>query len=450
MVSPQGPPSGSAREAQPVHRARHRSSRLHLQRKLEGPASTDHSRTGCRRRGRYSPIFGKREHEGTISGSAAVKKMTSPTKTISATTAIVWVIAAVLAAGQAPAEPKPPMAEDVFKNIRVLRGIPVDEFMGTMGVFSAALGWSCEDCHAASDTTWAVYALDTSPRKVTARRMVTMMAAINQTNFGGRQIVTCYTCHRGSNRPKVTPSLAALYGATTLDEPDDVVLPSAGQPSAAQVLDKYIAALGGAQRLAGLTSVTAKGTSAGYGPEGTRPIEIFAKAPDLRTTIIHTLDGDNTTVYDGRSGWIAAPHRPVPVLAFSGSELDGVKLDAELLFPSRIKDTLSGWRVGVPSEIDDKAVQVVQGSRSGGALATFYFDSQSGLLVRLVRYANSRVGRLPTQTDYSDYRDVSGIRIPFRLKVTWLDGQENIELTDVQVNSPIDAAKFAKPAAPKQ
>ena len=132
------------------------------------------------------------------------------TKTIYATAAIVWLVAVVVAAGQAPPEQKPPMAEDVFKNIRVLRGIPVDEFMGTMGVFSAALGWSCEDCHGASDTTWAVYALDTSPRKVTARRMVTMMAAINQTNFGGRQIVTCYTCHRGSNRPKVTPSLAAL------------------------------------------------------------------------------------------------------------------------------------------------------------------------------------------------------------------------------------------------
>jgi len=104
----------------------------------------------------------------------------------------------------------------------------------------------------------------------------------------------------------------------------------------------------------------------------------------------------------------------------------------------------------VPAELDDRAMQVVQGSRPGGALATFYFDSQSGLLVRLVRYANSRVGRLPTQIDYADYRDVSGIKIPFRLTVTWLDGLEKIELTDVQVNVPIDAAKFAKPAAPKQ
>ena len=359
-------------------------------------------------------------------------------------TAAVWLLAVVLASGQAP-ESKTPMAEEVFKNVRVLRGIPVDEFMGTMGVFSAALGWSCEDCHGTSDTKWEDYALDSSPKKATARRMVTMMSSINQTSFGGRQVVTCYTCHRGSNRPRVTPSLALLYGATTLDEPDDLIQPARDGPSAVQILDKYIAALGGAQRVAGLTSVVAKGTSAGYGPEGTRPIEIFARAPGLRTTIIHTLDGDSTTTYDGRAGWIAAPHRPVPVLALTAGELDGVKLDAELSFPSRIKETLSGWRVGVPAELDDRTMQVVQGSRPGGALATFYFDSQSGLLVRLVRYANSRVGRLPTQIDYADYRDVSGIKIPFRLTVTWLDGLEKIELTDVQVNVPIDAAKFGEP-----
>jgi photosynthetic reaction center cytochrome c subunit len=364
-------------------------------------------------------------------------------------TAVVWLVAVTLAGGQAPAAPKPPMAEEVFKNIRVLRGIPVDEFMGTMGVFSAALGMSCEDCHSASDTTWDNYALDTSPRKVMARRMVQMMSSINQASFGGRQVVTCYTCHRGSNRPKVTPSLAALYGATTLDEPDDIVRPAApGGPTAEQILDKYIQALGGAQRLTGLTSYVAKGTSAGYGPEGTRPIEIFARAPGLRTTIIHTLDGDNTTAYDGRAGWISAPHKPVAVLPLTGSELDSIRLDAELSFPGRIKETLRDWRVGLSTEIDDRTVQVVQGTGAGGALGTFYFDAESGLLVRLVRYATSRVGRLPTQIDYADYREVSGIKVPFRFKVTWLDGLENVELTQVQLNVPVDAAKFGKPGPP--
>jgi hypothetical protein len=360
----------------------------------------------------------------------------------------VWLAGVLVAGGQAPPDKQPP-AEEVFKNIRVLRGLPVDEFMGTMGVFSAALGMSCEDCHSASDTTWENYALDTSPRKVTARRMVQMMTSINQASFGGRQVVTCYTCHRGSGKPKVTPSLTALYGASTLEDQEDVVRPARTGPTADQILDKYIQALGGAQRLAGVTSVVAKGTSAGYGPEGTRPIDIIAKAPGQRVTIIHTLDGDNTTAYDGRVGWIAAPHKPVAVLGLTGSELDGVKLDAELSFPARIKETLPQWRAGLPTDIDDKPVQVVQGSRPNGTLATFYFDSETGLLTRLVRYANSKVGRLPTQIDYADYRDVAGVKMPFKMTVTWLDGLENIQLTDVQVNVPVDDARFGKPAPPR-
>ena len=363
--------------------------------------------------------------------------------------AFVWLTAVLSAGGQAPPE-RQPVAEEVFKNIRVLRGLPVDEFMGTMGVFSAALGMSCEDCHSASDTTWDNYALDTSPRKVTARRMVQMMASINQTSFGGRQVVTCYTCHRGSGRPRVTPSLTALYGASMLEDQDDIVRAAKTGPTADQILDKYIQSIGGAQRVAGMTSIAAKGTSTGYGPEGTRPIEIVARAPGQRATIIHTLDGDNTTVYDGQSGWISAPHKPVAVLGLTGSELDGLRLEAELSFPARIKETLGQWRAGLPTEIDDKAVLVVQGSRPNGTLATFYFDSETGLLTRLVRYANSKVGRLPTQIDYSEYRDVAGIKMPFRIKVTWLDGLESIELTDVQLNVPVDAARFGKPAPPRK
>ena len=207
---------------------------------------------------------------------------------------------ALLLSGQSP-EQKPPMAEDVFKNVQVLKGIPVDEFMSTMGVFSAALGMSCEDCHAANDSKWENYALDTSPKKLTARRMIAMMSAINKGYFGGRQVVTCYSCHRGSSPPKITPNLETLYNAP--QDPDDVVQPARGAPPADQVLDKYIQALGGPQRLAGLTSFIAKGTSSGYGPESDkRALEIFAKAPGQRTAIIHTLNGDSTTTFDGRAG----------------------------------------------------------------------------------------------------------------------------------------------------
>src|SRR3984957_3790720 len=155
-------------------------------------------------------------------------------------TTVAWLVSCAVAAGQAGPGPKPQMAEEVFKNVQVLKGIPVDEFMGTMGVFSAALGLSCEDCHDANDSNWANYALDTGVKKRTARRMVLMMSAINRDSFGGRQVVTCYTCHRGSTIPRVTPSLAALYAAAPSDESsDDVIAAAPGAPAADLILDQY-------------------------------------------------------------------------------------------------------------------------------------------------------------------------------------------------------------------
>jgi photosynthetic reaction center cytochrome c subunit len=362
-------------------------------------------------------------------------------------TAIACFAAVVLTSGQAGPAEKPLMSENAFKNVQVLKGISVNEFMGTMGIFSAALGMSCEDCHAADDSKWENYATE-SPRKQTTRRMVVMMSEINRTHFGGRQVVTCYSCHRGADRPKVTPNLATLY-TTTPEDPNDFIGQARNAPSPDEVLDKYIKAVGGAERLAALTSFVAKGVSVGYGPEGEkRPVEVFAKAPGQFTRIIHTASGDNTTTYDGRAGWIAAPHRPVPVLGLTGHDLDGAKLDAALWFPGGIKQSLTKWRVGFPATINDRDVQVVQGTSTGGALATLYFDAESGLLVRQVRYADSPVGRIPTLIDYADYREVAGVKMPYRWTVSWLDGRDNFELSEVQPNVAVDAARFARPAAP--
>ena len=357
---------------------------------------------------------------------------------------------ALISAQTAPA-PRPPMAEEAFKNVQVLKGLPVNQFMETMGFFSASLGADCTFCHVAeSGGSWAKYADDNAKKRM-ARRMVLMAAAINRDNFNGRQVVTCYTCHRGGNRPKVTASLAALYGASPPDESDEVIAsPAPGAPSAAQILDKYINALGGADRLTRITSIVAKGTYEAYTDRVKHPVEIFAKAPGQRATIVHAPDGDITTIYDGRNAWIAAPlnERPVPVLALAGGDLDAARLEAELAFPARIKQTLSAWRAGLPATIDDRNVQVVQGTSTGRLPATFYFDAESGLLVRLVRYADSAVGRIPMQTDYADYRDVSGVKLPFKWTSTWLDGRSTIELSDVRVSVPIAAGTFVKPAMP--
>ena len=361
--------------------------------------------------------------------------------------ALVVSFAGISLAAQAPAPERSPLAEDVFKNIQVLRGIPVDEFMGTMGVFSSSLGLNCTDCHGdASGGSWDRYADDT-PLKQMARRMMVMASTINKTNFGGRQVVTCNTCHRGTSKPNVMPSLNALYSEPPPDEPGEPFEQAPGQPSAEQVLDKYLAAIGGAQRVAALTSVVAKGTYIGFDDADKAPMELFARAPGHRTTIVRGPSGVTTATFDGRSGWIAAPptDRPVRLLTLTGQELEGIRLEAELMFPSRIKQALTKWRVGAPALLDDREVQLVQGTTPGGAVATLCFDSETGLLVRLVRYAASPVGRLVTRVDYGDYRDVAGVKLPFRWTVIWLSGRSTYELTDVQPNVAVDASRFAQP-----
>lgn len=353
---------------------------------------------------------------------------------------------------KAGTDQKPEMSEEAFKNIQVLRGIPVNEFMGTMGFFSASLSMNCTDCHVKDSAgNWDRYADDT-PLKQTARRMVLMENLINRADFGGTRLVTCYTCHRGFQKPEVTPSLAEEYGAPPPEDPDRVeVLPDApDSPAAAeQILDKFIQAVGGAQQLAKLSSFSAKGTYVGFDTNAQKvPTEIFAKAPNQRTMTNHLPGGDDTTTYDGREAWIAAADKPTPLIMLTGGDLDGARLDAELSFPALLKQDLSKWHVGFPPvTIADRAVQVVEGTAAGGTPVKLFFDKESGLLVRQVRFINTAVGLIPLDVDYSDYRAVSGVKMPFHWTVTWVDGRSTTELTDVQPNVAVPAAKFAKPAA---
>jgi photosynthetic reaction center cytochrome c subunit len=338
------------------------------------------------------------------------------------------------------------MSEGAFKNITVLKGIPVDEFMGTMGLFSAALSFCCKDCHEGAGTSNPHWEAD-PPRKVVARRMVQMVAKINQDSFNGRQVVTCWTCHRGAQSPANTPPIDTIYGAPTFTPTD--VLPaapaSAGTPPANEILDKYITALGGADNLAKLTSFTAKGTSHLFGEVNADPTEISAKAPNLLATLVHQREGDMARTYDGRTAWVMLPLTVVGEYPLNASMLDGAKLDAQLSFPGGLRQFFTNWRVSYPTALDGRQVYVVQGSAPSGLVATFYFDRQTGLLTRMVRYATSAVGRVPTQIDLSDYRTVAGVKMPYKWTYGWVSGQEEYTLTELTPNVAVDNAKFNKP-----
>ena len=373
-----------------------------------------------------------------------------------------------LAAAQTTPQEKPLLSDQVFKNVQALKGIPVDEFLGTMGLMAAALQFDCSDCHVNAGTANVDWAADT-PRKVMARRMVNMVATINQSNFGGRQLVTCWTCHRNRDKPLVTPTLATIYGSPVV-EPDDVITQFPGLPSPESILDRYIQASGGAQRLAGLTSMSATGVSVSFGGfGGDGAVEIVAKAPDKRSTIVlfraATSRGDQIRTYDGRTGWVRTPLNVVGEFQLIGSDLDGARVDAQLSFPGQIKTILTNLKSGPPATITDlpapssqssvvqgsvgnqsHVVDVVQGTGPRGLLVTLYFDQDTGLLLRELRYGLSRIGRVPTQIDFADYRDVNGIKLPFRITYAWLDRRDAIVLNQIRTNVPVDEAKFGRPA----
>jgi hypothetical protein len=346
--------------------------------------------------------------------------------------------------GQAQ-EPPQPMAENVFRNIQVLKGIPADEFMETMGMFAASLVYDCIGCHVEDILVRREAFAEPTPRIQRARQMVVMVNALNKQYFAGQPRVTCFTCHRGSGFPEDVPDLRIQYGDWPTENPNAMTQFFQPKASAEPVFAKYINAIGGIERVSKLTSYTATGTYLGFNTGGaTVPIEIFAKAPDQRSTVVRVFDGDAIRTTDGRNAWAAEGWRQLPLMTFTGSNLVSARVEAMLAFPQVLQKAFSQWKVATVS-LGDSEAQLLQGTNPGQLPLNLYFDDE-GLLVRSVRWSSTPVGTVPTQTDYSDYREVAGVRMPFTMVVTWTNGQNTIELKDVRPNAAIDAARFARPA----
>src|SRR5262249_24791769 len=162
-----------------------------------------------------------------------------------------------------------------------------------------------------------------------------------------------------------------------------------------------IQALGGADALAKLTSYRLKGSSLLFGAAGGDPAEILAKAPSDIALDVHQKEGEMSRTFNGREGWVVLPLTVVKEYPLHDAAYEGAKLVAEMAFPGKMKSYLTNWKISYPATIDGKDVYVVQVTGPSGLLANFYFDKQTGLLNRMVYYATSVMGRVPTQIDYS-------------------------------------------------
>jgi hypothetical protein len=360
-----------------------------------------------------------------------------------ATAVISLLTVASLRARQGAAD-APLISEQYFKNVQLLKGMPVDTFFDVMGMFAASMGNDCTFCHVEEAGFRREAFAEPTPRIQRARQMIVMTQALNKQHFGGRPRVTCFTCHRGDYQPVDTPSFLIQYGVP-LDDPNTINFPTEEGVSADQVFDRYLTAIGGRAALARVTSFVAKGTYAGFdtGMEE-MPVEIYAKAPNQRTWIVKFPDRDSVRVFDGVNGWLAGPDIPVPIMTLATGNLDRARIEAALAFPAGIRELYPQWRVG-KTTIADRDVTIVQGTKPGLLPVNLYFDDESGLLVRVTRWNETMVGPVPTEINYSDYREVAGIRMPFTWTATQTYMQMTIALREIAANVPVDASRFARP-----
>jgi hypothetical protein len=330
------------------------------------------------------------------------------------------------------------LAEEQFKNIQVLNGIPADQLIPAMQFISASLGVDCEYCH----DHQAMDSDDKKPKKI-ARQMMTMMFNIDKNNFDGRLEVTCYSCHRGAAKPVSIPVIKDEEMAGP-GGPGKKPAENAAFPTPEELLNKYLAAVGGAG-VEKITSRVQKGKLLAFGGQSF-PAEVYSKAPDSRVSIMHLQGGDSVTGFDGQRGWMNVPGRPAHMM--SASESESARLDTDLHFPVHVKMLYSKWKVESGEKIDGHDTYVVEGREESRPPLRLYFDTQMGLLLRMVHYAQSPLGLNPTQIDYADYREADGVKVPFRWTVARPNNRFTIQVEEMKQNVPIDDAKFAAPPPP--
>lgn len=330
-------------------------------------------------------------------------------------------------------------ASEIFKNLQVLKDVPSDQLIPAMQFVTSSLGVQCSYCHVEN-----AFDKDDKKTKQTARKMMRMVLDIDSANFEGKQMVTCDTCHRGSPRPVAIPVIPEIQ-PHLLSEAE--IPATANRPDLqdrTEIVAKYTAAIGGEPSISKLKSLDEKGTFEAGGHQF--PVEIFVQSPDHFAMVTHWPNGDSSSTFDGHRGWITFPGRPQRPM--SPADTDAARMDADLHLAIDINKIFSEVQVKKETKVGDRDSVMISGQRPGLPPVEMYFDKQSGLLLREVRYSQSPLGQNPTQIDYSDYRDVAGVKMPFHWTASTPTGRFTIQLESAEANVAIPKNRFEKPPTP--
>jgi hypothetical protein len=347
-----------------------------------------------------------------------------------------WFALPVAAQSNSQPAPQNLPAEKVFKNIQVFQGLPSSQLIENMFYMEGSLGVSCNECH----VNFEDFEKDDNPKKQTARRMITLVRALNKDHFDGRSTITCNTCHRGRAVPLAPLAFAAIKNSKTSRAPAPAAAPSL---TVDQIFERYIAA----------THANSPGESAAMdvlsgsmlSSEGwVAPLKIFLSGPD-KFLATFDIGWFSYNAFNGEIGW---GQDNQGLHDAKGKNLALLKREAALFHPSILKQQYSSLKLAGTEMIDDHQAYVVEGSLPGSDNEKLYFDLESGLLVRIQSATETSLGMLPHQTNLRDYRDVGGVKLPFEVDQFASDFSSVYKITEAKHGAPLQSGLFDKPREP--
>lgn len=214
----------------------------------------------------------------------------------------------------------------------------------------------------------------------------------------------------------------------------------AGQPipagtTATAILNKYIDAIGGADKLKAVKDMTVleegevAGTSLEFTMKHKQPdkalVQVFIPVANL-TAMKMVMNGNNITMSNAGKD-----------LPLSATDKMIIK-DKYLLFPElnfASPDYNAKLEVApVMEDVNGSPAYVVNIAAPSGALFRNYYDAKTGLKVRGVSLAGQEGGGGESSIDYSDYREVNGIKLPFKIATNMGGYNSNLQLKKATMN----------------
>jgi hypothetical protein len=338
--------------------------------------------------------------------------------------------------------------------------LPESQLFPEMNFISASLGVQCGFCHvsqgknAQGQTNW-VWESDEKEEKKTAREMMRMVLAVTGGNYGvSRGQVTCYTCHRGQEHPQSLPTLPlAVSGhepppAGTRPAPaaDEHGAPRPAQPTVQQVFDKYVAAVGKPEAVRQFQTLVAKGTATASQGR-TQNFEVTLKGTDKGLLSVEVPQGGAMRrAVSGTTGWMSGPRG---TRAFGPNEIAEARRNLDYFNVVKFAPAAT-MRVAGRRKVGDRDAVVVVDRPSENVQRRYFFDAESGLLLRVVTLTDAILNQLPEQIDFEDYRDVDGVKLPFVVRVSTIDtsNSRTQTITEVKHGVPVEDTLFNMPPAP--